>query len=240
MVERQRVQRLLASAGLASRRKSEDLVRQGRVKVNDRIAFLGDSAIIGEDVVTVDGINVMSERKRYLIFNKPPGYVTTMSKKHGQDSVMKFIDVVERVFPSGRLDRDTQGLLVFTNDGSFSNRLTHPRYQIKKTYQVELDKYFGEKELKIIRLGLTLDDGFVKPLNVKRLSKNQSMPVIIEVIMTIGRKRIIRRMFSVLGFKVISLKRTSIGPLKLRDLRVATWRDITDEEILSVRKASKI
>lgn len=215
----ERIQKIMAHAGIASRRKCEEIIAQGRVSVNGKTAKLGDKADISKEEITVDDKRIEAEKKKYIIFNKPAGFVTTVSEKHGMRTVMHIVRTKERVFPVGRLDRYTEGLLLLTNDGDFANKLTHPRFEIKKTYVALLDKDFDSKERQAVI------DGRKAAFEIKAEGKKA------EITIHEGRKHIVRRIFEKLGYKVTRLKRTAIGGLKLGKLAKGTWRELRKDEL---------
>lgn len=227
----ERLQKILASAGIASRRKAEDLIAQGRVMVNGERATLGGRADPGVDIVTVDGKPIAAQRKRYLALNKPSGHVTTMSDPQGRPKVSDLIDVPERIFPVGRLDYDTEGLLLLTNDGDFTQRITHPSYEIEKVYVARVATPIGLKALNLLRTGVELEDGLSAPATVRILYRDQRT---IELTIHEGRNRMIRRMLAAVGSPVTGLMRTRIGRLTLGDLPTGRWREITPAEVASL------
>jgi len=218
-----RVQKLLSNYGYCSRRKAEDLIKAGRVKVNSRLISIGDQAE-EDDRIYVDNKLVKKQNKIYLMFNKPVGCVTALEDKHCR-TIMEYIKVKERVFPIGRLDMDTSGLLLLTNDGDFSNRIMHPRYETRKTYRVRLDKPVSSGSIKEIESGIELEDGKTSPAKVRKIENN-----LIEITVHEGKNRIIRRMMEHLGYKVISLSRIRIGELELGSLKSGACRELTGPE----------
>ncbi len=218
-----RLQKILAQAGIASRRKCEDLIVQGRVEVNGKVASIGESADPDKDRISVDGKSVKLEKKVYLMLNKPKGFVTSVSEKHGMKTVMGLISVKEKVFPVGRLDKNSEGLLIFTNDGELANRLIHPRYGVEKEYEATLDRPF-DKRLKRVNI----DDCPVNVVNY-RVKGNRVVLIIHE-----GRKHIVRRLFTKLGFSVVRLVRTRMSSLKLGNLPVGKFRNLTRDEVRSL------
>jgi len=222
-----RVQKLLSNYGYCSRRNAEELIKEGRVKVNDRVISIGDKASY-EDKIYVDGKLVEKEKKVYLIFNKPAGCVTALKDERFK-TVMDYIKVKERVFPVGRLDYNTSGLLILTNDGDFANRVMHPRYEIKKTYFVKTDKAIKEKDLKGLEKGVELEDGVTSPAKVHKVSSNSA-----EIIIHEGKKRIVRRMFEKIGYKVAYLERIKIGGLELGSLKPGRYKFLSEKEIKKV------
>ena len=164
-----RVQKLLSNYGYCSRRKAEELIIEGRVKVNNKVITIGDKAT-EEDILKVDNKIVNKNKKLYLIFNKPKGCVTALNDQF-KKTIMEYIKIKERVFPIGRLDYNTEGLLILTNDGDFANKIMHPRYEIKKTYQAEINKPITKREIEQIELGVELEDGRTSLAKVKKISQ---------------------------------------------------------------------
>ncbi|MCH8235253.1 MAG: rRNA pseudouridine synthase [Chloroflexi bacterium] len=228
----ERLQKILSSAGVASRRKAEDLIAQGRVMVNGKQATVGDRADAGVDVVTVDGKPIAAQRKRYLALNKPAGHVTTLSDPQGRPKVSDLVDIPERIFPVGRLDYDTEGLLLLTNDGDFTQRITHPSYEIDKVYVARVATPIGLRALDLLRTGVELEDGLSAPATVRILYRDQRT---VEITLHEGRNRMIRRMLAAVGSPVTGLTRTRIGTLTLGDLPTGRWRDLTSDEIDGLR-----
>ncbi len=223
-----RIQKILSSAGVASRRKSEELIRTGRVQVNGKPAALGDRAEPGVDLITVDGEPVAAQTLRYLALHKPAGYVTTVTDTHGRPTVVDLVNVPERVYPVGRLDLHTSGLLLLTSDGEFAERVTHPRYEIEKTYVVRVARPFGTAALRKLQSGIELEDGPLRPEKVRITSDDRRT---VEMTIHEGRNRIVRRVFEALGSRVIELRRTRIGPVELGGLPVGSWRELSQAEI---------
>ncbi|MDA1258034.1 MAG: pseudouridine synthase [Chloroflexi bacterium] len=224
----ERLQKILSAAGIASRRKSEVLIAQGRVMVNGKQATIGDRADVDIDIVTVDGKPIAAERKRYLALNKPSGHVTTLSDPQGRPKVSDLIDVPERVFPVGRLDYDTEGLLLLTNDGDFAERISHPRYEIDKVYVARTATPLGDEALRLLRTGVQLEDGPSAPAAVRILYRDNRT---VELTIHEGRNRMIRRMLAAVGSPVTGLTRMRIGPLALGDLPTGRWRELLPAEI---------
>jgi len=226
-----RVQKLLANAGIASRRKCEDIISAGRVKVNGKVITLGDKAS-ESDKISVDGELVKFEKKVYLMLNKPKGYVCTVSEDHHMKTVMRLIKSDERVYPVGRLDKNTTGLIIFTNDGDFANQIMHPKFELEKTYVAVLDKNFVDKDK--FDKDVVIDDMKIK-VKVIRVNNNNVSIKIHE-----GRKHIVKRIFEKLGYDVVDLSRTSIGSLKLGRLPLGSSRDITSDDLLDLRSMLKL
>jgi len=221
----QRVQKILAQSGFASRRKCEELISNGRVSVNGKTIKLGDKADPDKDKIAISGRLVKLEKKVYIMLNKPRGFVTTVSEEFGMRTVMDLVKVPQRVFPVGRLDKHTEGLLLLTNDGDFANRLTHPRFEVLKEYLVVVDKPLSEKVMERLQEGVVVDDKKVK-LSHAEVSGNRVVLQIHE-----GRKHIVRRLFEQLGFVVKRLVRTKVSSLGLGDLKPGKWRFLTDIEL---------
>jgi 23S rRNA pseudouridine2605 synthase len=232
-----RLQKFLARAGVASRRGSEDLMTAGRVAVNGvTVTELGAKVDPAIDVVTVDGQPVsLAEKPVYLALHKPAGVVTTMSDPQGRTTVASLVPVKQHpgLFPVGRLDYDTTGLLLFTTDGELSHRILHPKWKVEKTYRVLVDGRVTEPELDRLREGVSLDDGLTAPARAKALRLGPTSYC--EIAIREGRKRQVRRMFSAIGHPVLELHRVSFGPVALGDLRQAAWRPLTDDEVRALR-----
>ncbi len=236
----ERLARFLAHAGIASRRHAEDLIAAGRVKVNGEVVTTQGIRIDPErDVVLVDGKAVRAEQTCvYLLLNKPPGYVTTSRDPQGRPTVLDLLPSALRalrVYPVGRLDRDTSGLLLLTNNGDFALRLSHPRYALEKCYHALLSGCPTEGELEKLRTGVTFreDDGSLfttSPARV-RILRREGRDCWIELTIHEGRKRQIRRMLAVVGHSVSQLERVGIGPLSLGNLPVGKWRHLTEDEV---------
>ncbi len=234
-----RIQKILADAGYCSRRKAEALIEQGRVKRNGRPVKLGDKAS-PKDLITVDGERIAVPRKknlRYIMLHKPRGYVTTVSDELDRRCVMDLLgDVEERVYPIGRLDRNSEGLLLLTNDGNFANGIMHPSRHVSKTYRVTVRPAVTEEQLVALADGIVLDGKKTLPATVV-VQTNEPGRVVLQITIKEGRNRQIRRMCEAVGLEVARLRRTSIGPLKLGMLKPGTWRDLTPEELRAIRNA---
>ncbi|MEX2325069.1 MAG: pseudouridine synthase [Nitriliruptoraceae bacterium] len=227
----QRLQKVLAAAGIASRRASEELIAQGRVTVNGEVASLGQKVDSASDVVAVDGerINVDPDRV-YVVLNKPRGVVTTASDPQGRPTVMDLINLPQRLFPVGRLDQDTEGLLLLTNDGDLAHALMHPSFEVERVYVALVPGPVRKKSLAQLRQGIELDDGLARAKSARVLEDERSK-ALLEIVMTEGRKREIRRMLGAIGLTVERLARTSYGGVELGDLRQGKWRFLTQAEI---------
>lgn len=227
-----RLQKFLAQSGVASRRKAEDLIRQGKVTVNGSVVTEMGIKISEADLVLVDGHRVTpEERKVYLMLNKPVGYVTTVKDQFGRPAVVDLLqDIEQRVYPVGRLDYDTSGLLILTNDGDFAYRLTHPKHRIDKVYMAEVKGIPDGNETAHFEKGLKIDDYVTSPAQMKviRLKGNSS---IVEIKIHEGKNRQVRKMCEAVGHPVINLKRIAIGTLKLGGLAEGQWRELNNKEV---------
>ena len=238
-----RLQKFLARAGAASRRGSEDLMTAGRVRVNGEVVTeLGTKVDPAVDVVTLDGKRLsLAEEPVYIALNKPAGVMTTMSDPQGRMTVATLVPTKEHpgLFPVGRLDYDTTGLLLFTTDGEIAHRLLHPKWHVEKVYRALIDGRAVEAELQRLRDGVSLDDGLTAPARVKSL-RSSGTTTFVEIAITEGRKRQVRRMFSKIGHPVLELHRASFGPVPLGDLSRASWRHLSAEEIADLRAAVEL
>lgn len=226
-IQKERVQKILSNNGYCSRRKAEILIEEGKVKVNGEVIKLGDKAC-SKDKITVEGKILRKQKKIYLAMNKPVGCVTALNDKK-YPTVMKYITIKERVFPVGRLDFFTSGLLLLTNDGDFANSVMHPRYEIKKTYMVGLFDEISKSQIKKIEKGVNLSDGKSAPAKVRELRKD-----LIEITIHEGRYRIIRRIMKKLNLKIKFLKRIRIGKLNLGNLEEGKFRFLNKKEIQKI------
>ncbi len=239
---KERVQKLMAQANLGSRRACEEMIRQGRVKVNGEVITLGAQADPAEDTIIVDGqrLRLESQRKIYIALNKPVNVLSTDEPHKGDDrpTVRDLVPVEGHLFMIGRLDADSAGLVVLTNDGDLANRLSHPRYNHTKTYRVTV---YGMPPGPVIQKweeGVYLpDEGMTAPC-VVRFKKADRGLTVLEIIMTEGKKRQIRRVASLLGYPVRHLTRTHIGQLALGELRPGQWRELNEEEVKALRTSN--
>jgi 23S rRNA pseudouridine2605 synthase len=230
-VPEERVQRALARGGLGSRRACEELIKEGRVAINGRPAELGDKVDPSADVITVDGDRVAADPEmRYFLLNKPAGVITTMEDPQGRTDITGFLPEGPRVFPVGRLDQDSEGLLILTNDGELANRLTHPRYGVEKEYLAEVDGTPAPKLLSRLRSGVELGDGPAKVLDV-RVASQSGERAALRVVMGEGRKREVRRLLDAVGLPVVRLVRLRQGPLRLQGVGPGETRALTPEEV---------
>lgn len=230
---------MIADSGFCSRRKAEALISQGRVKVNGRPVKLGDKCGF-KDIITIDGERIYMPKKKnfiYIMLNKPRGYVTTVSDELDRRCVMDLIsDIDERVYPVGRLDRNSEGLLLFTNDGEFANSIMHPSRHISKTYRVTVRPDISDEQLVQLAGGVEIDGRKTLPANVVVKEKQQGR-VVLMITIKEGRNRQIRKMCEAVGLEVARLRRISVGPLKLGMLKPGTWRELTAEELRAIRNA---
>ena len=238
-MEKIRLQKLIAESGLCSRRKAEEYIKQGKVKVNGHIASIGDGATL-KDVISVDGERIYISKKRekyYIMLNKPRGYVTTMSDELDRRCVTELLeDFPERVYPIGRLDRNSEGLLLFTNDGKFANDIMHPSRHVSKTYRVTVRPGITDEQLVQLSEGVVIDGRKTLPANVTVLTQEQGR-VVLQVVIREGRNRQVRKMCEAVGLEVARLKRTAIGPVKLGMLKPGTYRELSTEELRALRSA---
>lgn len=223
-VKTHRVQKLLSNYGYCSRRKAEELIQEGRVKVNGKPITIGDKASV-TDEISVNGKVVKGDKKVYIMFHKPTGCVTAL-KDPTFKTVMDHIRIKERVFPIGRLDYNTSGILLLTNDGDFANKVMHPRYEVKKRYVAVLDSPVTHKAIDAIEKGIVLEDGKTAPAKATIMDEN-----IIDITIHEGKNKIIKRMLASLGYRVKALKRTSIGKLGIGSLRTGRYRNLEYKEL---------
>lgn len=238
-MEKIRLQKLISESGLCSRRKAEELIINGKVKVNGHPASIGDGATYN-DVITVNGERIYLEKKRkkyYIMLNKPRGYVTTMSDELDRKCVTELLTGLdERVYPVGRLDRNSEGMLLFTNDGNFANDIMHPSRHISKTYRVTVRPSITEDQLVQLTAGVEIDGRKTLSANVEVLDEEEGR-VVLRIMIREGRNRQIRKMCEAVGLEVARLRRTAIGPVKLGMLKPGTWRELTAEEVKALRNA---
>ncbi len=227
-----RLQKALSEAGICSRRKAEELISAGKVKVNGRVAAIGAKVDPVRDKITVSGKTVVAVgRKVYIMLHKPRGFVTTMSDEMGRKTVSDLVkDVGMRVFPVGRLDRDSEGLLIMTNDGEFANDLTHPSKHVNKTYRVTVKGEVGDEQLLNLCEGVVIDDRKTLPCDCFVAERKADRTVLMFIIHE-GRNRQIRKMCDAVGLTVMRLKRTEIAGVKLGMLPQGKWRELNEREM---------
>jgi len=233
----ERLQKYLARAGVASRRQAEELIRQGEILVNGRVADLGCKIDPTQDVVIWRGKRVVPRQEKiYLMVNKPKGVVTTVKDPQGRTTILDILpDLPVRVFPVGRLDMDTEGLLLLTNDGDFAYALTHPRFGVVKTYHALVQGHPTGQQLAQMAKGLMLDDGPTAPAQVALLRKDK-LGTWLAVSIHEGRKRQVKRMCAAIGHPVLSLRRVAFGGIEIGDLPVGQWRHLTQAEVQELRR----
>jgi len=234
----QRLNKIISSAGIASRRKADDLIKSGRVRLNgELVREPGNCAVWGEDSIKVDGREVPAPSERiYIMLNKPFGYLSALKDPGGRPIVTQLLgDLQERVYPVGRLDFDSLGLLLLTNDGEWAHRLTHPRFRVPKTYKVALKGGIVDTSLGLLRKGIELEDGFTGAAKITLLQRDGAKSLL-RMTITSGRSRVIRRMMEAVGYKVIHLKRTGFGSLELGNLKIGAFRHLETQEIAAMKK----
>ena len=239
-MEKIRIQKIIAESGFCSRRKAEELIDSGRVKVNGHPIKLGDKALAGKDIITIDGERLDVPKKKtflYIMLNKPRGYVTTMSDEMDRKCVTELLTgVEERVYPIGRLDRNSEGLLLFTNDGEFANNIMHPSKHISKTYRVTVRPDITDEQLIRLTEGVVIDGKKTMPATINVLTKEAGR-VVMQMVIREGRNRQIRKMCEAVGLEVARLRRTGVGPIKLGMLKPGTYRELTAEELRAIRNS---
>lgn len=239
----QRIQKVLAEQGICSRRAAEKLIEEGRVKLNGRPVGLGDKMDPAADLVSVDGERVYIPKKRemhYYMLHKPRGFITTTNDERGRKTVMDLVaDAPVRVYPVGRLDKDSEGLLLLTNDGEFANLLTHPSHGVSKLYRVTVRPHATEEQIIALTDGVTLDDGSVTQPAVIRVVTDEPERTVLEMTIREGKNRQIRRMCEAVGLDVIRLRRTAVGAVKLGMLQPGQYRELTPQEVKALRTAAQ-
>jgi 23S rRNA pseudouridine2605 synthase len=229
-----RLNAYLARAGVASRRRADELIKAGRVRVNGQPGRLNTFVATG-DAVELDGRPLAPQRLVYLLLHKPAGVVTTARDPHGRPTVVELVPAEPRVVPVGRLDADTTGALLLTNDGELAHRLAHPRYEVEKVYEAEVEGTPGDDALRLLEEGVELDDGRTAPARARRLGRSR-----IEVSVHEGRKRQVKRMLEAVGHPVSRLHRSRYAGLDLRGLEPGAWRDLAnDDEVEGLRAATR-
>jgi len=232
--EGERLQKVLARVGLASRRASEELIAKGRVTVNGDVAELGRRVDITADRVEVDGTPIpIAPGLVHLLLNKPKGVVSTADDPQGRPTVIDLVPSEPRVFPVGRLDQDTEGLLILTNDGELTHRLTHPRFGVEKEYLAHVEGRPSRGAVRRLREGVELSDGLTAPAEASLLA-----PDLLRLVIHEGRNRQVRRMCEAVGHPVERLVRTRIGPIADRRLKPGTWRPLTVDEVLDLERSA--
>lgn len=227
-----RLQKALSQVGVASRRAAEAMIEEGRVEVNGRVVTTqGLRVDPGRDTIRVDGARIPAPRRHtYLLLNKPRGVVATMDAPEGRETLAQYVPRHQRLYHVGRLDTDTEGLIILTNDGEFAHRLAHPSYEVRKTYLVDAEGLIDDRVLHRLEKGLRLEDGPIRPDRVRLVSRGPSR-TLVRITLHSGRNRIVRRMMDSVGHPVRRLARIGIGPVRLGDLASGGTRELTREEL---------
>ncbi len=218
----------LSLSGVASRRKSTEIIKNGKVKVNDILTLNPGTKINQNDIITYDNKILKIEKKYYIALNKPKGYTCTADDPYAEKKILDLIEDFNdiRLFTVGRLDKNSEGLIIITNDGNYANKLMHPSNEIEKCYIVDIDKPISNKQLTELRAGIVDEDDFLKPLSIKHINKNSY-----KIILNEGKKREIRRIIQFASRKVVSLKRISIGNFLLENIELGKWKEMSKNEI---------
>ena len=234
-MEKMRLQKYLANCGIASRRKCEELILTGKVEVNGKVLTeLGTKIDIDTDEIKYNGKIIKNEEEKvYILLNKPIGYVTTAKEQFGRDMVLDLVKINKRIVPVGRLDMYTSGALILTNDGELVNKLTHPKNEINKTYNVTISGKIKKQEVELLKNGVEIDNGYItKPAEVKILKIDEEKNISrIQIIIHEGKNRQIRKMCASIGKKVLALHRSKIGKINVKNLKLGDWRYLTKKEI---------
>lgn len=220
----QRVQKIISNSGFCSRRKAEELIKEGRVKVNDRMITIGESADPEKDKILINDEELQKEKKIYLMLNKPKDYQSTVHDRFERKTILKLVPISERVYPVGRLDADSRGMILLTNDGDFANKVMHPRNEVSKTYIIMIDKEIKKEDLEKLNKRVRLVDGTVHMKAVKIDKK------ILKITISEGRKHIVKRALFKHGYYVKDLKRIAIGRLML-DVKEGKWRFLDKKDL---------
>lgn len=232
-----RIDKFLANNGYCSRRDVENFLKKNTVTVNGTRIFEHGLRIHPKDTVLVNNKPIKQPNLVYLMLNKPKGYISTVHDEKGRNTVLSLVNSKERVYPIGRLDKETTGIILFTNDGEFANRLIHPRYHVSKTYEAEINGYVPESKIKKMQQGVMLEEGLTKPADIKILTTD-AKKTFLRITLYEGRKRQIRRMCEVLKLPLVALRRIQFGPIRLGKLPEGKLRPLTKAEIRMLREAS--
>lgn len=234
----ERLQKIISAAGIMSRRAAEKAIEEGKVFVNGERAVLGMRADSESDTIVINGKRLLaSQNQYYVMLNKPAGYVTTMSDEKHRKIVTDLIrEIDERLYPVGRLDMYSEGLLLLTNDGELANAMMHPSHELKKTYLVRVRGEDLKSKIRVLRIPIEIDGRMTTPAKVSILSTEETNEADLEVIICEGRNRQIRRLCEAAGLKVLRLCRISEGPLQLNELKTGKWRHLSEEEIVQLKK----
>lgn len=237
-MEKMRLQKYLANCGIASRRKCEELILTGKVEVNGKVLTeLGTKIDIDTDEIKYNGKIIKNEEEKvYILLNKPIGYVTTAKEQFGRDMVLDLVKINKRIVPVGRLDMYTSGALILTNDGDFVNKLTHPKNEINKTYNVTINGKITKEEVEILKNGVEIDNNYItKPAQVKILKIDEEKNISrIQIIIHEGKNRQIRKMCASIGKKVLALHRSKIGNIDVKNLKIGEWRYLSKKEVIDL------
>lgn len=237
-MEEERLQKFIANQGICSRRKAEEYITSGRIKVNGNVIMeLGTKIDPNKDIVEVDGkkISNIAGKKVYILLNKPIGYVTTTRDQFNRNTVLDLVNIKEKVLPVGRLDMYTSGAIILSNDGDFIYKITHPKYEVEKTYNVTLKGQVTDEEIEQLKNGVQIENYVTGKAKVKilRIDKEKDLSRV-EIIIHEGKNREVRKMCEAIGRKVLALHRTKIGNISVKDLRLGTWRYLKPNEIKSL------
>ena len=237
-MEEERLQKFIANQGICSRRKAEEYITSGRIKVNGNVIMeLGTKIDPNKDIIEVDGkkISNIAGKKVYILLNKPIGYVTTTRDQFNRNTVLDLVNVKEKVLPVGRLDMYTSGAIILSNDGDFIYKITHPKYEVEKTYNVTLKGQVTDEEIEQLKNGVQIENYVTGKAKVKilRIDKEKDLSRV-EIIIHEGKNREVRKMCEAIGRKVLALHRTKIGNISVKDLRLGTWRYLKPNEIKSL------
>lgn len=238
-MKEERLQKFLANAGIASRRKCEELILDGKIEVNGIIVTELGTKVSEKDIVKYNGKIVKPEEEKvYILLNKPIGYVTTAKDQFNRDTVLDLVKINKRIVPVGRLDMYTSGALILTNDGEFVNMLTHPRNEVNKTYNVTLKGFVENEDIQKLQNGVEIDDGYItKPAKVKILKIDKEKNISrVQITIHEGRNRQVRKMCEAINKKVLALHRSSIENIDLKNLKIGEWRYLTNKEIDNLHK----
>ncbi|MFN8577374.1 MAG: pseudouridine synthase [Candidatus Sericytochromatia bacterium] len=235
-----RLQKIISEAGIASRRKAEELILDGRVSVNNKtVSELGTKANPDKDIIKVNGKKIDTNKpKIYIALNKPFGIISSRKDEKDRETVVDLINTDEYIYPIGRLDYDSSGLILLTNDGEITNNLIHPKYEVEKVYVVYIQGFIPDRALEKFEKGIRLEDGYTAPAKVEIIREENNL-TILEVTIHEGKNRQIRRMFDALGYEVTKLKRIRIGNIKLDNLKAGEYRSLTNEEIKWIKSLKK-
>lgn len=232
-----RLNKYIADAGVCSRREADKLIESGQIKVNGKVETKMGTRVLPKDTVEYRNKKLSREKLVYLLLNKPKGYITTVSDDRDRRTVMDLVGKAceERIYPVGRLDRNTTGVLLFTNDGELAKKLTHPKHEVEKIYRVELNNNLKASDLDKLKAGIELEDGFIKPDEVAMLEDSKKS---VGISLHSGKNRIVRRIFESLGYEVVRLDRTYFAGLTKKALSRGKWRFLDNKEVHNLKRRS--